>query len=261
VVADGLRVRARRVVIACGSLLTPGLLRRSGVRSPALGRNLTIHPASAARARFDEVVDPWRGVPQSFYVDELAGDGIMLEGIAGPPDQAAMATPGVGAAHRRRMLDVRRTASFGVMVGDSARGRVRTALGRPVVRYDLAAADAERFRRGFELLARIWFAAGAREVLVPLAGVPPLRDGDVGPLARARVRPRDVQAMAFHPLGTARAGADPANAVVDSDLQVHGVAGLHVADGSVVPSSLGVNPQITIMALATRLADHLLQVG
>ena len=64
--------------------------------------------------------------------------------------------------------------------------------------------------------------------------------------------------MAFHPLGTARAGADPAASVVDADLRVHGVAGLHVADGSAVPSSLGVNPQITIMALATRLAFHLL---
>jgi choline dehydrogenase-like flavoprotein len=64
--------------------------------------------------------------------------------------------------------------------------------------------------------------------------------------------------MAFHPMGTARAGADPERAVVDPDLALHGVEGVHVADGSVVPSSLGVNPQITIMALATRLARHLL---
>jgi choline dehydrogenase-like flavoprotein len=64
--------------------------------------------------------------------------------------------------------------------------------------------------------------------------------------------------MAFHPLGTARAGADPADSVVDGDLRVHGIDGLHVSDGSVIPSSLGVNPQITIMALATRLAYHLL---
>jgi choline dehydrogenase-like flavoprotein len=64
--------------------------------------------------------------------------------------------------------------------------------------------------------------------------------------------------MAFHPLGTARAGADPRQSVVDPDLALHGVTGVHVCDGSAVPSSLGVNPQITIMALATRLAFHLL---
>jgi choline dehydrogenase-like flavoprotein len=257
---DRLRVLAERVVVAGGTLLTPGLLRRSGLgtASGQLGRNLSLHPASAARARFDEPVDPWHGVPQSYYVDALAADGIMLEGIAGPPDQAAMSTPLSGAAHREWMLDARRTASFGVMVCDSSRGAVHEIAGRPLVRYDLHADDAQRFKRGFELLADIWWAAGAREIAVPLTGVPVLRDGDSGPLRRARVRPRDVAAMAFHPLGTARAGADPRAAVVDADLQLHGVEGIYVADGSVVPSPPGVNPQVTIMALATRLAFHLL---
>ena len=180
-------MRAPIVVVACGALLTPGLLRRSGVRSPALGRHLTIHPASAARARFDEPIDPWDGVPQSYYVDALAEEGIMLEGIAGPPDQAALATPGIGALHRERMLAARSTASFGVMVADSATGSVREVGGRLLVRYDLHRDDAERLRRGFALLADIWWAAGAREIVVPLTGVPALRDGDSGPL-RARAR-------------------------------------------------------------------------
>jgi choline dehydrogenase-like flavoprotein len=168
-----------------------------------------------------------------------------------------MTTPGIGEAHRARMREIRRTASFGVMVCDTARGSVHDVLKRPLVRYDLAAQDAQRFQRGFVLLAEIFFAAGAREVTVPLHGVPVLRDGDVEPLRRARIRPRDVSAMAFHPLGTARMGADPARSVVDPDLRVHGVDGLYVADGSVVPTALGVNPQLTIMALAVRLADTL----
>jgi choline dehydrogenase-like flavoprotein len=73
-----------------------------------------------------------------------------------------------------------------------------------------------------------------------------------------RARARDLTLMAFHPLGTARADARASRGVVDGDLALHGVAGLHVADGSVVPSALGVNPQLTIMALATRLAFRLL---
>jgi choline dehydrogenase-like flavoprotein len=254
-----IRIRAETVIVAAGALLTPLLLRRNGLGTASghLGRNLSIHPASAARALYDEVIDPWAGVPQSVYVDELAADGIMLEGIAGPPDQAAMSTPRSGAEHRELMLAARRTGSFGVMVSDTARGTVRSIGRRLVVRYDLDPSDAERFRRGFELLARIFFAAGAREVIVPVDGVPTLRDGDVEPLRRAKVRPRQISAMAFHPLGTARAGADPSASVVDPHLRVHGVGGLHVADGSVVPSSLGVNPQITIMALAARLAGRL----
>jgi choline dehydrogenase-like flavoprotein len=255
-----LRVRCEHAVVACGALLTPVFLQRLGLggSSGQLGRNLTIHPASAARALLDEDVDPWAGVPQSYYVDELAADGIMLEGIAGPPDQGALSLPRSGAEHRDLMLQARRLASFGVMVSDTGRGSVRERFGRPVIRYDLHPDDARRFQRGFVLLADIFFAAGAREVLVPLRGVPTLRGGDTAPLRAARIRPRDVRAMAFHPLGTARAGADPRTSVVDPDLNVHDVEGLHVADGSVVPSSLGVNPQITIMALATRLAFHLL---
>jgi choline dehydrogenase-like flavoprotein len=257
-----LTVRAPLVVLAAGAIHTPVLLARNGLgrASGQLGRNLSIHPATAARARFDEAIVLWDGVPQSYYVDELAADGIMLEGIAGPPDYLAMSIPRTGDAHRELMLDARRLAQFGVMVSDTGRGRVHRLLGRPLIRYDLHPDDARRFRDGLELLARIWFAAGAREVVVPIAGMAPLRDGDTRPLRDARVRPRDLTLMAFHPLGTARAGRDPARSVVDADLRVHGVAGLHVCDGSVVPSSLGVNPQITIMALAMRLADRLLAV-
>jgi len=257
-----LRVHAQHVILAAGAIHTPVLLARNrlGRASGMLGRNLSIHPATAARARFDEEIVQWDGVPQSYFVDELADDGIMLEGIAGPPDYLAMAIPRSGPEHRALMLDARRLAQFGVMVCDTARGRVHDLLGRPVVRYDLHRDDAARFARGLELLARIWFAAGAREVVVPVKGVPALRDGDTRPLRDARVRPRDLTLMAFHPLGTARAGADPARSVLDPGLQVRGTPGLYVCDASAVPTALGVNPQITIMALATRLAWRLLSL-
>jgi hypothetical protein len=96
----------------------------------------------------------------------------MLEGIGGPPDQGAITTPRSGAEHRELMLDVRNTATFGVMVRDTARGSVREVLGRPQVRYDLHPADAARFKRGFEAVAEIFWAAEARAVVVPLRGVP-----------------------------------------------------------------------------------------
>jgi choline dehydrogenase-like flavoprotein len=210
------------------------------------------------RARLDEDVRMWEGVPQSYYIDEFAGQGVMLEGIAGPPDHLAMATPRTGAEHRELMLDAGRASTFGVMVSDSSRGRVFSLGGRPVIRYDLGEADAARFKRGIRALVELYWAAGAREVIVPVRGVPTLRDGDSRPLERHPVPPSSLTAMAFHPLGTARASADPARSVVDPDLAVRGVGGLHVSDGSVVPSALGVNPQITIMTLATRLAFNLL---
>jgi len=245
-----LAVDAPVVVVAAGTVNTPVLLGRNdlGGRSGQLGRNLSLHPATAAFARMDEIVDMAHGVPQSLYVDEFAGEGIVFEGIAGPPAHAAMALPLTGGRHAEAMADYRRLAQFGLMVSDESRGRVHVVGGRPLIRYDLDEADLGRFRRGLALLRELFEAAGAREVHLPLPhGVEP-----------ARARRRDLKLMAFHPLGTARADARPSHGVVDGDLAVHDVGGLYVADGSVVPSSLGVNPQITIMALATRLAFELL---
>jgi choline dehydrogenase-like flavoprotein len=256
-----LHVTCDHVVVACGAIHTPLLLARNGLggASGQLGRNLAIHPATSVRALFDEPIDQWVGVPQSYYVDEWAADGIMLEGAAGPPDYLAMVMPGRGVAHRELMLRARHVAQFGVMVSDSSRGHVRVPRrGGPIVRYDLNAEDVAKFQRGVEALCEIYRAAGARELLVPVRGVPRLDPEDLEPLRRARLRAADLELMAFHPLGTARAGADPGRAVVDGDGQLHGVRGVHVADASAIPTALGVNPQITIMTLATRLAFHLL---
>ena len=258
-----LRVQADVVVVSCGALHTPLLLRanRVGGGSGQLGRNLAIHPATGVRAFLDEDVEMWRGVPQSYYVDEFAGEGIMLEGAAGPPDYMAMSLPARGAELRELMLRFRHLSQFGVMVSDSSRGEVRCVLGRPVVRYDLNRRDTDLVKRGLEKLVEIYWAAGAREVMLPIRGMPTLRDGDSRPLRRLRVRACDLQLMAFHPLGTARAGADPRRSVTDAAGLVHGVPGLYVADASVVPTALGVNPQITIMALATRMAFRLLDAA
>jgi choline dehydrogenase-like flavoprotein len=188
----------------------------------------------------DEQVDLDRGVPQSYHVDEFAHDGIVLEGIAGPPDYVALGVPFMGPRHREVMLRYRNLAQFGLMIRDETRGRVVLnravrATGRAIVRYDLVERDAARIRRGVAHLVALFEAAGAREVFPPGEG----------------------KLMAFHPLGTARADARPEHGVVDPHLAVHGVGGLYVADGSAVCGAPGVNPQLTIMALARRLGRHL----
>ncbi|HEV7771747.1 MAG TPA: GMC family oxidoreductase [Conexibacter sp.] len=245
-----LEVRAPTVIVACGTIHTPLLLQRSGLgrASGELGRNLALHPATGAFALMDEVVDMAKGVPQSFYVDEFASEGIMFEGVAGPPSYVAMSLPLSGKRHAAAMASYRNLAMFGLMVSDRSRGSVRALGGRPVIRYELVEEDVVRFRRGLQRMNELFRAAGAREVYL---GLP----GGVSP---ERARARDLKLMAFHPLGTARADARAEHGVVDGDLQLHGAQGVYVADGSVVPSSLGVNPQLTIMALATRLAYGLL---
>ena len=255
-----LRVRCEHVVLAAGAIHTPLLLRRSGVGTASgwLGRNLSIHPCTAVKAIFEERIDMWHGVPQSYYCDEWAHEGFVLEGAAGPPDYIAASIPRSGPEHRALMERYPHMSQFGIMVCDVSRGSVRELAGRPQIRYDLDACDARAVRRGIEALCEIYWAAGAREVIVPVGRIPTLRNGETRPFGDAPVRPGDLTLMAFHPLGTARAGADPAASVVDGSGRVHGVSGVHVLDGAMVPSALGVNPQITIMALATRAAFALL---
>ncbi len=254
------RVTCAHVVVACGAIHTPVFLAKQGLggRSGELGRNLAIHPATAVRALFDEEIDMANGVPQSYFIDEFADEGIMLEGAAGPPDYAAMTFPFAGEKHRELMLQFRNIAQFGLMVSDLSRGHVRERAGRVEIRYDLNREDTATFARGIERLCELFVAAGARAIYPPVAGVPEILGGDLEPLRRAELNAQDLVLMAFHPLGTARADARPDHGVVTGDLRLHEMENVWVSDASVIPSSIGVNPQITIMALATRLAYQLL---
>jgi choline dehydrogenase-like flavoprotein len=187
-----------------------------------------------------------KGVPQSYCVDEFADEGVLFETVAGPPDYLAMAVPFRGDRHREVMLNYRHIAQFGLMVSDTSRGRVQTHP-PSVVRYDLNRRDADTIVRGLERLAQLLFAAGAKRVFLPIAG-----NTEIDHPQALRARRRDLKLMAFHPLGTAAAGT-----VLDADLRLKGFDGVYVCDGSAVPTALGVNPQMTIMALATRLGEHL----
>ena len=204
----------------------------------------------------DEPVDMARGVPQSYFVDEFASDGIMLEGIAGPPDYVAMGLPCAGERHRELMAGYRDVAQFGLMISDDSRGRV----------HSLARAAARPLR---PLRRRRRPRAGAGSSSSPSCSGPPARSRvllPAGPQAGAAdpaepipdLRPPRPQADGL-PSARHRAHgrARPAHGVLDADGRVHGTDGVYVCDGSAVPSALGVNPQITIMTLATRLAHHL----
>src|SRR3954452_543833 len=169
-----------------------------------------------------------RGVPQSYYIDEFADEGIMFEGAAGPPDYAAMTFPFSGEAHRDLMLRFPHISQFGLMVSDTSRGFVRERFGRAEIRYDMNDDDVRTFARGIELLCELYWAAGARVLYTPAASAGELRDGDMEPLRKRGLRARDLTVMASPPLGTARADARPDHGVVDGDLKLHGCDGVYV---------------------------------
>ena len=255
------RVLADRVVVAAGAMLTPALLERSGIADASgyRGRNLHIHPATRVGAVFDEDVRGWEEVPQAYNVHEFTREGIFIQGQFQPPSTEAPVLPGIGAAHKELMSQFPRMGSFGALISDVSEGRVRArGRGWPLVTYKMLPEDAHKLTRAIGLTAQIFFAAGARAVFPGIHQHPVLHNAhEARALERERFKPTDFEMMAFHPQGTCRMGEDPARAVTDSYGAHHGARNLVVADASLFPSSCKVNPQITIMALATRAAARL----
>lgn len=252
-------VRARVVVLSCGSLMTPVLLQQNGLANTSgqVGRNLSIHPASAALALFPESINPSRTVPQGYAIDEFTDEGLYFEGGTTPLDITAVSLTGFGPSFVSLMEQFDHSFNFGFMVKDTSRGRVTAGRdGSPNIRYWLNDADLKKVQRGFSILARVYFAAGAAEVQFPVMGHERLRSlADVERFERSSLAARHVDLTAYHPLGTARMGVNPLESVVDGTHETHDVHNLFICDGSAVPSSLGVNPQLTIMAMSLRAAE------
>ena len=171
--ADGhqVTVRARAVVSACGSLHTPVLLSRSGVRSRALGKNLRLHPVLVIWGQFDEEVRPWEGMLAATYSDQDMdmdgrGYGVKYEHVAIPPSILLSFSPWRGARqHAELMQALPFTGGLGVLLRDHGVGEVRTGRdGEPIVRYRLTREDVEHMRRGVRGAARVVEAMGAQRI-------------------------------------------------------------------------------------------------
>jgi choline dehydrogenase-like flavoprotein len=253
-------VRARRAVIAAGGAFgTPELLLRSGLGGSQVGRNLHIHPACWVGARYEEEVRGWEGVMQSFYVDEWEeSHRVLLEATFTPLAFGGAWLTGTGSEHQRSMLDFGHVGSIGVHLCDHSKGRVGVANeGALRASYELTVEDTRQVVFGIARAAEIHFAAGATEVYPNIPRVGMLKPRDLPLLEATRFKPSELRLEAFHPMGTARISADPRRGVCAADGSVNGAQGLYVADASLFPTSVGVNPMMTIIAFAKQVARQL----
>lgn len=257
-----LTLKSRATIVAMGTLFTPNFLRANGVRNPWLGNNLSIHPAGAVTAWFpDRDFGNSMTIPQGYGVYDLREEGLMFEGGTIPFVGHGLLNPLQAEDFVKFTERYQQTAYFGIMVKDTSRGKVRRGLNRnlPLITYSMNDVDFALFKRGIDLLARMYLAAGAQEVVIPgLTRMTIVRnEAELDAFWKTNPKPRHFLMTAYHPLGTARLASSPERGVCDPQHQVWGVEGLYVMDGASVPSSLGANPQVTIMAMATRAARML----
>jgi len=206
---------------------------------------------------FEETIDGANAIPQGYAVEEFHDEGILYEGAFAPLDVLAGSFPIMGKALVELCEEYDKMACFGFLIEDTSRGRVRTGpTGKPLITYWLNDHDVARIKRGAEILARIYFAAGAKRVHLFIHGWDTLdSSSQLAEFRNARISASDLQLTAYHPLGTARMGADARSSVIGPDHQAHELDSLYVVDGSALPTTPAVNPQVTIMALATRAAE------
>ena len=249
-------VRAKRVVVAAGAYASPLLLMRSGLGglSGQLGKNLTLHPGFRFMARFDDPVRGWKGALQSAYTDAFEDEGITCVGLFIPPGALAGTMPGIGPEHVARAEDIPHLAVFGGMIHDDAGGQVHSIFGKPLMTYRMSKRNRAVLPDLFRKMAGIFFAAGAREVILPVLGLPAVTPDTLDTVDLEHVPGPMLECSSQHPLGTCRMGTSPHHSVVAPDGRTWEVRDLYVADGSILPTSLGVNPQLSIMGMATRIA-------
>jgi len=261
-----LKVRARAVVAAGGAIETPALLLRSGLRGQ-VGHHLHLHPGTAAMGVFEEPVRWWEGTTQARYSaelrDRLGAYAPIFETVPLHPAAAAAALPWQSAAQHRALMERSAHLSLiGVLCRDTSDGRVRIDRdGSPRVRWRLNREDEDRMATGVAAAGEVLAAAGATEVFSVHRQRFAFRPG--GPDAhrawaeatrRAGFRAGRATLASYHQMGSCRMGTDPATSAVGPDQQTHEVKALYVADASVFPTAVGVNPMLTVMGLAHRAA-------
>ncbi len=256
------RARGRRgVILAASAVHTPLVLLRSGIRGPAVGAGFRSHPGTGVFGVYDEPVDMNRGVTQGWASTKYRSTpGFKMETLAIPMEMAISRLAGGGATLMERIAEFRHLAMWVHALRARSVGRVSRGLGgRPFIRYGLDARDMAAFRQGMYHVAQVHVAAGAKAVLPGVHGLPyKLLPDQIGLIADGPEDPRCYVAILSHLFGGATMGADPRRAVCDTRGRVYGHERLYVADASMFPDNIGVNPQHSIMSLAMCVAEDAL---
>ena len=261
-------VRAKIVIVAANAIASAQLFLRSGIGNEHVGRNLTLQPQLSIIGIFDQRIAGFDGVPQSYAVTEFEEEdnaeyglwGYRIEGIMGTPGIVSTLLPFSGAPAMEGMARYDHMAASLLLVPDAPSGQVEVARnGRLTIRYEQREDHRARLRHAVETGAKIYLAAGAKEVLVPTA--PPLvirSDADARKAKELALAPATAPLISAHQQGTIRFASSPNDGGADLDGQVYGTKDVYVFDSSGFPTSSSSHTMTPIIASSRMLTTKMM---
>ncbi len=265
-----INIEAKVIIVASGAINSSQLLLNSGIKNDMIGKSLSLHPFPYMFADFDEKINGFQGLPIGYSCTEFSvlqkhdTPGYLIEGIFEMPSLYGIFLPSFGLHWKKLMDRYTNYASAMMVLHDEANGRVSVnKRGDVNVKYTLSDKDKGYLREAIKNAAKIYFAAGAKRIITSHIKETIIeREEDIdNVLDKAGFGTGDIILISAHPQGGNIMGGKRLNSVVDSNLESHEVSNLFVTDGSVFPSSIGVNPQFTIMAFATKTAEYINNKG
>lgn len=261
-------VRAKIVILAANAIASAQLLLRSGIGTRHVGQHLSLQPQVPVTAYFKDPVVAFRGIPQAYAVTHYEQSdnreyglwGFRIEAIMGTPGIVSTLLPYTGMAGKDAMTLYDRVAASLVLVPDFPSGAVRiSSTGRPLVRYEHREDHKARLRQGIKVAARIYLAAGAERVLVPV--MPPLEirsNSDLAKVDRLRFDPVTAPLLSAHQQGGVRFATSADDGAADPDARVYGSRDIYVFDSSGFPSSSSTHTMTPIITMSRYLSARLL---
>ena len=263
-----IRVNAKVVIVSAGSIASSNLLQKSLIGDEKVGKGLALHPAPFVLGLFEKEIRGNRGIPMSYTCHEfgvtngIKKGGFLIESIFLPIFQMSLGIPSFGIDHSKMMKNYNYYTMAGIMPRDDSIGQVQLSYnGNPKITYKPSDDTINDLARGMGILARMWFNIGAKSVITSHRDMAEITHKYDIPKLKDFVRenPDNLMLGSAHPQGGNRMGDDKSKCVVDSDCKVFGFSNLFVCDASVFPTSLGVNPQLTVMALASITATKIIK--
>jgi len=258
------KIEAENIIISAGALHSPWLLHRSGIKNKNIGQHLKIHPIVPMQARFKKNMDSFNGVPQSVvsqhytdYHNKKTKGFIFYCDFSGYMGTSSH-IPGIGIEFAQRLSQLRKMGQTQIMLLDSTTGTVNCKKEKPLISYDLNEMDKMTFVHAAKIMGKLYFDSGAEAIY--LGNKEYNSAEDLHAIHATDFNPFSIHMYAAHFQSTCRMGTDPKQAVTDNSGKVFGTENVYVADASILPDSVGINPMLTTMAFSSIVADEILKV-